>query len=202
MKRELNMAIFHIDHWLEDFDRWLLIFSEGDPRNEIERALELQTVRVLRDTEDPRHAIVIMRAATRDGVDRLIDNPRLQKRFQDRSLFASPPKVVAGFELTDLESYVVGENPAFFVDHDLVDFDKFKDLLMSRLTDRSPSDVKPIKLLHDIENRNHVRLVILATDKAALEHAMADAKLREYFANREIFRRPPEIVFSPTSVYP
>lgn len=196
------MAIFHIDLWLAEFDHWLSKFSESDPKVDIERAHGVQTVRVLRDTENPQHAIMILRAGKREAVDRLIDAPELRDRFGDWSLFAAPPKVVAGFELTDLEPYVVGENPAFFVDHDLVDFDKFRDFLVTRLAQRDPSDVKPIKLLHDMENSHNVRLVILATDRAALDRAMADARLQEQFANREIFRKTPEIVFSPTSVYP
>ena len=151
------MAIFHIDHILADFDRWLSFFVLGDPRLEIERALGVETVRVLRNTEEPGHAIVVMRAGARDAIERMLD------------------------------------------DHRPADFETFRDRLLAR---KITPDVKPIKLLRDIEDRNHVRLVVLAPDKAALERTMEDPRLQNHFADRRIFLQAPKIVFSSTSVYP
>jgi len=193
------MAIFHLDYRLADFDRWLSLFASGELREEIEHMHGVETVRVLRDKEELQHAIVVMRADTREAIDRMLGHPRLQEWFADGSIFVTPPHVVAGYALTELEPYEVGENPAFFVDHRLANFDKFREGLMNRT---GQSAVKPIKLLQDIEDRNNVRLVILASEKAVLEHAMAQRGLQEHFANRDIFCQAPEIVFSPTSVFP
>ncbi len=196
---ERNGAIFHVDCRLADFERWLSLFAEGAPRAELEAAHGVETVRVLRNTLDPNHAIVILRAATRQAVESMLDDARLRERFADRTLFAARPRVIAGFELTDLEPYVAGENPAFFVEHRLADFETFRDRLLAR---RETPGIKTIKLLRNIEDRDHVRLVVLAPDKATLENAMAAPRLQTHFADRNIFQQPPEIVFSPTSVWP
>ncbi len=193
------MAIFHIDHKLADFDRWLKLFAAGAPRREVEAAHGVETIRALRNTLDGNHAIAVLRAETRAAVDAMLGDARLRDRFADRSLFAEPPRIIAGFDLTDLDPYEVGENPAFFVEHHLADFETFRGRLSAR---KKISGIKPIKLLRDIEDPHHIRLVVLAPDMTTLENAMGEPRLQAHFADKSIFLQPPKIVFAPTSVYP
>ena len=192
------MPVFHIDHKLADFDKWISVFKEGSPRKEIEAKHGIKSLRVLRDANDKNHAIVVMEADSRASIDNMVNEPQVQARFADTSMFAEPPKVLAGYEGTDLESYTEGENPAFLVEQWLVDFDKWSQLRASNEAERNEvmkeHGIKAIRMLHDIEDANHVVVVMIAPNQSAVEGMLASPTAQANFANKEVFQRAPEIL--------
>lgn len=191
------MPVFHIDHKLADFDKWLSVFKEGNPRKEKEASHGVKSMRVLHDANDTNHAIVVMEADHKSSIEKLFNEPGVQERFADRSLFAETPRIAGGYDGTDLESHSADERVAFFVDHQLADYDKWHEIWSSHQAERSDiraqKGIKQIRLLHDIDNNNHAILVMIAPDKAALEDLMSDGNLQEVFSNKEIFQQAPTI---------
>jgi hypothetical protein len=138
-----------------------------------------------------------MEAESRASIDGMMAEPQVQERFADTSLFAEPPKVNGGYEASDLEAFPVDENPAFFVDHRLLDYDKWFAVFSAHRTEpnelRDRLGIKLIRLLHDIEDNNHAILVVMAPDRAAVEQLIAGPRVQETIAKGDIFRQPPEI---------
>jgi len=194
---EIAMPVFHIDHKLADFDKWIEVFKEGNPRKEMEAKHGVKSMRVLHDANDRNHAIVVMEADSSAAIEALFSQPQVQERFADRSLFAEAPTILAGYDGTDLDSRPDGEHSAFFVDHRLADYDKWYAEYSSHQPQnselREKHGVKHIRLLHDIGDNNHAIIVMIAPDQSAIENLMKEAGLDEIFANREIFQQPPEI---------
>jgi hypothetical protein len=200
------MPVFHVEHKLADFDKWLAVFKVGNPRKEIEAKYGVKTLRVMQDADDRNHAIIVMEADSRSAIDEMINEPKVQERFADTSLFAEPPKVLAGYERFDVSSFTEGENPAVLVDHRVTDFDMWT---KSRETNRDQRNemyqkhgIKVIRELHDIEDRNHVVVVMLAPGRSAVENLFAEPPAQASFANKEVFQRAPRIIgqFNPIAV--
>ena len=83
-----------------------------------------------------------------------------------------------------------GDNSAFFIDHQLVDYDTWYETFSSHQSTgaerRAKHGTLPVRLLRDIEDRNHAVMVILAPNREAVESLMAEPALQENFANTEI----------------
>ncbi|MBT6620180.1 MAG: DUF4412 domain-containing protein [Gemmatimonadetes bacterium] len=191
------MPIFHLDHRLADFDKWLGVFRDGSLRKEREAEFGVATRRVVRDANDPNHVIVIMEAPSRDAIDNMANHPQVQERFADTSIFTEPPKVIAGYEGTDIGTMSEGDVSAFFLDQQLVDYDKWSEMRSGNEAERNEvmqkHGVNPVRLLHDIDNRNHVVVVMQAPNRAAMENMLAEPTAQANFANKEVFARTPEI---------
>ncbi len=191
------MPVFHIEHKLADFDKWLAVFKEGNPRKEIETKYGVKSLRVLHDADDGNHAIIVMEADSRSAIDEMFNEPKVQERFADTSLFVEPPKVLAGYERTDVSSFTEGENPAVLVDHRVTDFDKWTEGRASNRAQRNEMyekhGVKIIRELHDIEDPNHVVVVMLAPSRSAVENLFAEPTAQASFANQDVFQRAPQI---------
>lgn len=190
------MPVFHIDHKLADFDKWISMFREGTVRKELEAKHGVTTRRVARDNDDPNHAIVIMEADTKSAVEQMFQEPTVQERFADTSAFAEPPSITGGYEGEDLEPMPEGEHVAFFIDHQLADYDKWYEVFSSRRAAgaemRAKHGTTPVRLLRDIEDGNHAIMIIVAPNRAAVEELMAEPALQENFTNTALFIKPPE----------
>jgi len=88
---------FHVEHKLVDYDKWFAIFKEAQVRKQIEEELGIKAIRVLRDVHSPNNAIVVFEGPDQDAMDKLHTDPRVQERFNDRSIFVEPPKLVGRF---------------------------------------------------------------------------------------------------------
>ena len=88
---------FHVEHKLVDYDKWFAIFKEADIRKQIEEELGIKAIRVLRDVDSPNDAIVVFEGPDQDAMDKLHTDPRVQERFNDKSIFVEPPKLVGRF---------------------------------------------------------------------------------------------------------
>ena len=88
---------FHVEHKLVDYDKWFAIFKEADIRKQIEDELGIKAIRVLRDVDNSNNAVVIFQGPSQDAMDKLHTDPRVQERFNDKSIFVEPPKLVGRF---------------------------------------------------------------------------------------------------------
>jgi len=88
---------FHVEHKLVDYDKWFAIFKEADIREQIEEELGIRAIRVLRDVDNPNNAVVIFQGPNQEAMDKLHSDPRVQDRFNDRSIFVEPPKLAGRF---------------------------------------------------------------------------------------------------------
>jgi len=191
------MPVFHLNYKLADFDKWITMFKESELRKKIEVKHGVKAIRVLHDAHDQNHAITVLKAEDRASIDQFISEPEVQERFADRSLFVESPQITGGYEGTYLESFEEGENPAFQVDHQLTDYNRWFEAWSSNRAERTAlwekHGCKPIRLLRDIENGNHVIIVVMAPNAASVEDLLAEAKAQERFADREVFQQPPQI---------
>ena len=200
------MPVFHIDHKLADFDKWIAMFREGSARNQLGAKHGVTTRRVARDSDDPNHAIVVMEADTKSAVEQMFQEPMVQERFADTSVFAEPPSIISGYEGEDIDPMPEGEHAAFFIDHQLTNFDKWRETFKSnreaRADLREKHGTTPVRLLHDIDDDNHAILIMVGPNRGAVEQLMAEPSLQELFSNSEIFKQPPEIIgqYSPVSL--
>jgi len=88
---------FHVEHKLVNYDKWFAIFKEADIRKQIEEELGIKAIRVLRDVDNPNNAVVIFQGLNQEAMDKLHTDPRVQDRFNDRSIFVEPPKLAGRF---------------------------------------------------------------------------------------------------------
>ena len=88
---------FHVEHKLVDYDKWFAIFKDAAVRKQIEGELGIRAIRVLRDVDNPNNGVVIFQGPSQDAMDKLIADPRVQERFNDRSIFVEPPKLLGRF---------------------------------------------------------------------------------------------------------
>ena len=191
------MPVFHIDLKPVDFDAWYESFLNRTDRKELEAKHGVTAQRIARDVENPNHAVIVVEAASKDAIQQFMNEPAIKARFTDSSVFSEPPKLIGGYERTDIEPFTEGESAAFFVDQHLADYDKWYQLWSANRA--RPDSIaakhgcKPIRLLRDIDDGNHTVLVFLAPNKAAMESLMAEPELQSNFANREIFDQPPAL---------
>jgi len=97
---DLNLGAnygFHVEHKLVDYDKWFAIFKDADVRKQIEGELGIRAIRVLRDVDNPNNGVVIFQGPSQDAMDKLHSDPRVQERFNDRSIFIEPPKLLGRF---------------------------------------------------------------------------------------------------------
>ena len=191
------MPVFHLDYKLVNFDNWLSMYKESDLRKQLEAKYGLTTRRIAQDGDDPNHVILIFDADSSESVQDFLRDPQLQERFADRSIFAESPKLRGVYEASNLEEFSDGENPAFFIDHQLADFYKWYESFSANQLQpnekKSELGIKHIRLLHDLEDDGHAIVVSVAPNRSALEELMSQPRAQELFANRDIFKQAPEI---------
>lgn len=198
------MPVFHLDYKLVNFDVWLALYKISELRKKVEFKHGVKTLRVLHDALDRNHAIVVLEAGDRASIDQLIGEPEVKARFSDRSTFVEPPKITGGYEGTNLEPFEEGENPAFQLDHSLQDYNRWFEAWSSNQIQRTESwnkhGCKPIRILRDIDNDNHVIIVVMASNQETVKYLLAEPRAQEIFADREVFKQPPQIIGQYTSI--
>ena len=85
-----------------DYNQWFSIFKDSTFRKEIEVTNGLRCVRVLRETENQNNAVVIFQGPSQDAYDAMHNDPRVQERFNDQSIFVEPPRCVGRFTPVNL----------------------------------------------------------------------------------------------------
>ena len=197
------MPVFHLDHKLVDFDRWIVMFKGSELRKKNEEKYGVKVLRVLQDANDENHAIVVLEAEDKTSVKRLLGEPEVQERFADKTVFTTSPKLLGSYEGTWLEPAEEGENITFQLDQQLADFNKWFDLWTSKQLERTKlwekHGCKPILILRDTDDDNHIIVVVKAPNKSALENLLSEPNAKKIFSNKEVFQNPPRIAGQFTS---
>ena len=82
---------------LVDYDKWFAIFKDAALRKQIEGELGIRPIRVLRDVDNPNNSAPIFQGPSQDAMDKMLSDPRVQERLNDKSIFVEPPKLLGRF---------------------------------------------------------------------------------------------------------
>ena len=82
---------------LVDYDKWFAIFKDAALRKQIEGELGIRPIRVLRDVDNPNNSAPIFQGPSQDAMDKMLSDPRVQERLNDKSIFVELPKLVGRF---------------------------------------------------------------------------------------------------------
>ena len=77
---------------LVDYDKWYERAWASGLLKGIMAEYEVTPVRILRDDEDPNHAIVVLTAQSLEALDRVRADPGIQEFVSDKSIIAEPPQ--------------------------------------------------------------------------------------------------------------
>ena len=195
------MPLFFSEHKLVDFDNWFATFENNEVRLELEKKTGVTAIRIIRYLDEPNHLIVVFEALNRDSMSKIEFDPRLQERFSDKSIFVEPPKIIGGYHIADFENYIPGSEPsikAFWIIHDLADYDKWNDHRMETESKRKSflleHSVRNIRQLQNIEDPNNVISVVIAPSRDTLVALLSEPWSQETFANRGIYKGIPKIM--------
>jgi len=195
------MPLFFSEHKLVDFDNWFATFENNEVRLELEKKTGVTAIRIIRYLDDPNHLIVVFEALDRDSMSKIEFDPRLQERFFDKSIFVEPPKIIGGYHVADFENYISGSEPskkAFWIIHDLADYDEWNDHRMETESKRKSflleHSVRNIRQLQNIEDPNNVISVVIAPSRDILIALLSEPWPQEIFANRDIYKGIPKIL--------
>ncbi len=93
---------FLVDHQLVDYDKWYEMWSKNRIKNaENWTNLGCKPVRLLRDIDDPNHAIVVVFAPNRGAVEQLLSSPNAQEAFANREIFQRAPEITGQYSPVD-----------------------------------------------------------------------------------------------------
>ena len=195
------MPLYFSEHKLVDFDNWFATFENNEVRLELEKKTGVTAIRIIRYLDEPNHLIVVFEALNRDSMSKIEFDPRLQERFSDKSIFVEPPKIIGGYHIADFENYIPGSEAsmkAFWIIHDLADYDKWKDHRMETESKRKSflleHSVRNIRQLQNIEDPNNVISVVIAPSRDTLVALLSEPWSQETFANRGIYKGIPKIM--------
>ena len=110
---------------LVDYDKWYERAWASGFLKGIMAEYEVTPVRILRNDEDPNHAIVVLTAQSLEALDRVRADPRIQEFVSDRSIIAEPPQPLGRYTATEIADLDPEANYGFHVEHKLVDYDKW-----------------------------------------------------------------------------
>ena len=195
------MPLFFSEHKLVDFENWFATFENNEVRLEIEKKTGVKAIRLIRYLDEPNHLMVVFDARDPANMSKLQSDPRLQKRFSDKSIFVEPPKIIGGYHIADFENYIPGSEPsmkAFWIIHDLADYDQWNDHRMENESKRKSflqeHSVRNIRQLQNIEDPNNVISVMIAPSRAILMALLSEPWPQEIFANRDIYKGIPKVL--------
>jgi len=197
---QLNNSIKLVDYdkWYER--AWASGFLKG-----IMAEYEVTPVRILRDDEDPNHAIVVLTAPSLEALDKVRADPRVQELVSDRSIIAEPPQPLGRYTTTEIADLDPEANYGFHVEHKLVDYDKwfaiFKDAAVRKKIE-GELGIRAIRVLRNVDNPNNGVVIFQGPSQDAMDKLHTDPRVQERFNDRSIFVEPPKLIgrFTPVSV--
>ena len=163
---QLNNSLMLVDYdkWYER--AWASGFLKG-----IMAEYEVTPVRILRDDEDPNHAIVVLTASSLDALDKVRADPRIQEFVHDKSIIAEPPQPLGRYTATEISDLNPGTY-GFHVEHKLVYYDKwfaiFKDAPVRKQIEEELG-IKAIRVLRDVDSPNNAIVVFEGPDQDAMD---------------------------------
>jgi len=187
----------HIEQHLNDFDAWFKIYKEDAARKAVLADYGMRSLRVLQDVKDPNHCIVIMEAPDTEAVDKFQNDPRIKARLEDLAdHFAMPRKLLGMYNPHILES--ADENLISLVEHHINNLDAWIEIFKegaARKPVMAEYGITVVRLLENIENRNHCITAWVVPDAEAAGKMQADPRAvaqREKISEHVI--KPPEII--------
>jgi len=199
--RKVLMPLFFSEHKLVDFDNWFATFENNEVRLEIEKKTGVKAVRLIRYIDEPNHLMVVFDARDPANMSKLQSDPRLQKRFSDKSIFVEPPKIIGGYDVTDVENYVPSSETSmkvFWIIHDLADYNSWSDHRIetdskrkSFLKEHGVSNIRELQNIEDIDN---IISVVIAPSRDILIALLSEPWPQEIFANRDIYKGIPKVL--------
>ena len=190
---------------LVDYDKWYEKAWASGLLKGIMAEYEVTPVRILRDDEDPNHAIVVLTAQSLEALDRVRADPRIQEFVSDRSIIAEPPQPLGRYTATEIADLDPEANYGFHVEHKLVDYDKwfaiFKDSAVRKQIE-GELGIKAIRVLRDVDNSNNAVVIFQGPSQDAMDKLHTDPRVQERFNDKSIFVEPPKLVgrFTPVNV--
>ena len=190
---------------LVDYDKWYEKAWASGLLKGIMAEYEVTPVRILRDDEDPNHAIVVLTAQSLEALDRVRADPRIQEFVSDRSIIAEPPQPLGRYTATEIADLDPEANYGFHVEHKLVDYDKwfafFKDSAVRKQIE-GELGIKAIRVLRDVDNPNNAVVIFQGPSQDAMDKLHTDPRVQERFNDKSIFVEPPKLVgrFTPVNV--
>ena len=190
---------------LIDYDKWYERAWASGLLKGIMAEYEVTPVRILRDDEDPNHAIVVLTAQSLEVLERVRADPRIQEFVSDRSIIAEPPQPLGRYTATEIADLDPKANYGFHVEHKLVDYDKwfaiFKDSAVRKQIE-GELGIRTIRVLRDVDNPNNAVLISLAPSQDAMDKMLSDPRVQERLNDKSIFVEPPNLLgrFTPVSL--
>ena len=199
--RKVLMPLFFSEHKLVDFDDWFATFQNNEVRLELEMKTGVKATKLIRYLDEPHHLMVVFDAPNRAQMSRIELDPRLMKRFSDKSIFVEPPNIIGGYWETDIEIHVKGSETSmtmFWIIHDLADYNTWSahriETDSKRTSFLKEHNVKNVQQLENIEDVNNVISVVVAPSRNILIALLSEPWPQEIFANRNIYRGIPKIL--------
>ena len=190
-----GLRLVDYDKWYER--AWVSGFLKG-----IMAEYEVTPVRILRDDEDPNHAIVVLTASSLDALDKVRADPRIQEFVHDKSIIAEPPQPLGRYTVTEIADLNPGTY-GFHVEHKLVDYDKwfaiFKESQVRKQIEEELG-IKAIRVLRDVDSPNNAIVVFEGPDQDAMDKLHTDPRIQERFNDRSIFSESPKLAGRFTAV--
>ena len=190
---------------LVDYDKWYERAWASGLLKGIMAEYKVTPVRILRDDEDPNHAIVVLTAQSLEALDRVRADPRIQEFVSNRSIIAEPPQPLGRYTATEIADLDPEANYGFHVEHKLVDYDKwfaiFKDSAVRKQIE-GELGIKAIRVLRDVDNSNNAVVIFQGPSQEAMDKLHTDPRVQDRFNDGSIFVEPPKLVgrFTPVSV--
>ena len=187
---------------LVDYDKWYERAWASGLLKGIMAEYEVTPVRILRDDEDPNHAIVVLTAQSLEAFDKLQADPNIQKVGGDRSIVVEQPQVLGRYTATEIADLNPGTY-GFHVGHKLVDYDKwfaiFKEAQVRKQIEEELG-IKAIRVLRDVDSPNNAIVVFEGPDQDAMDKLHTDPRIQDRFNDRSIFSESPKLAGRFTAV--
>ncbi len=189
---------------LVDYDKWYERAWASGLLKGIFSEYEVTPVRILRNDEDPNHAIVILTASSLEAFDKVRADPRIQELVSDRSIVEVPPQPLGRYTATE----IADPNPeayGFHVEHKLVDYDKWFAIFKGATVRNQIEEelgIRPIRVLRDVDNPNNAVLIFQGPSQEAMDKMLSDPRVQERLNDKSIFVEPPKVLgrFTPVSL--
>jgi len=187
---------------LVDYDSWYQMCWANGLIREIQKEYGVTPIRILRNDDDPNHAIVILEAASLNAFEKSRSDERIQKIITDKSIVTERQSNT--YTVTEIGSARDGGH-GFHVGHKLVDYDKWFEMFSTgsaRKEIEANNGIKCIRVLRDVNNPNEAVVIFTAPSQEAMDKLHNDPRTQEIFSDRSIFIEPPQVLgrFTPIAL--